>query len=81
MAESNNPRAEAVAASFDLASDRYDHAVQSQWEITAAGTLAAAALTPGESVLDVCVWTNRVRLIYLRRMLTATEQTSAALEQ
>jgi hypothetical protein len=32
-------------------------------------------------VLDVSVWTNEIRLIYLRRMLAATEQTSSALEQ
>jgi len=30
--------------------------------------------------LDVAVWTNQLRLIYLRRMLAATEQTSALLE-
>jgi hypothetical protein len=30
--------------------------------------------------LDIAVWTNQLRLIYLRRMLAATEETSAALE-
>jgi ubiquinone/menaquinone biosynthesis C-methylase UbiE len=53
MTEANS-RSRTVESTFNRAADSYRTGPAESWEITARGTLEAAQLRPGESVLDVC---------------------------